>query len=57
MWLGRGFCDVGSRIFQEVWVSNSAWLLGRNGAWECGFLIGVSLGVWDGMWAWVWEDW
>ena len=26
--LGHGFCRIGSRIFREVWVSNSAW---RNG--------------------------
>lgn len=31
-WLGHGFCVVGTLICQEMWVSNSAWLLGRNGA-------------------------
>jgi hypothetical protein len=45
---GHGFCVVRSRIFQEVWVSNSAWLFWRNGAWERGLLIAVLIGVWDG---------
>jgi hypothetical protein len=38
-WVRSRICRVRSRVFREAWVSNSAGLLGRNGAWECGFLI------------------
>ncbi len=27
----------GSRILQEMWVTDSAWLSGRNCPWACGF--------------------
>jgi hypothetical protein len=29
---GLGFCSVGSRVLQEMWVTDSAWYLRRNGA-------------------------
>ena|SRR6266851_2278824 len=33
---GLGFCGVGTRVCPEMWVSDSARLLGQNGAWERG---------------------
>jgi hypothetical protein len=29
---GRGFCVVGSRIFQEIWVTDFAWRFKTKGA-------------------------
>ena len=45
---GHGFCVVGTRICQEMRVSNSAVLLWRNEAWECGLWTAVWDGVRDG---------
>jgi hypothetical protein len=37
--VGRtGFCVVGSRVFQEVWVSDFAWVLRGKARRESGFV-------------------
>ena len=34
-------CGVGSRVFHEMQVSDSAWVVGERGAWESVFFLPV----------------